>query len=165
MGHVAYAATDNSAHANPLHETMLQVMAVCNNAYLGDGGYSGDATDGALMLYANANGVLRQLRNVTRVAEEPFSSVSKRMVMVAMPDGETAPVAFLKGAPEVVLEMCDRIMVDGEILEMSENQHAKVIDEYRLLAGRGERGLAFAWRPTEGDMCPRTGTCLLVWSV
>ncbi len=157
IGHESYAATDQTVQGNPVLGTMLQVMAVCNNAYLVDGGYSGDATDGALLLYANSNGVLNKLRDVERLAEEPFSSASKRMVMVAIPKGEETPVAFLKGAPEVVMEMCDRIMVDGHIVAMDDEQHAKVIDEYRALAGRGERGLAFAWRPTEGDYIPGDG--------
>jgi len=157
IGHQSYGANDSSLRENPLLGAILQIMAVCNDAYLVDGGFSGDATDGALLFFANRVGDLDQLRRVRSVAEEPFNYAQRRMITVAVPEEEAAPVAFLKGAPEVVLDMCDRIMINGDILELDARQHDKVIDAYRRMAARGERGLGFAKRGVEGDGIPAGG--------
>ncbi|MDJ0627664.1 MAG: HAD-IC family P-type ATPase [Rhodobacter sp.] len=157
MGYRSYAATDRTIRDDPVLPAILQIMAICNNAYLTDGGYSGDATDGALLLFANRVGDLDALRNVREVEEEPFNYAKRRMITVAVPDGAAEPEAFLKGAPEAVLEMCDRIMLDGDVVEFDAQKRARVIDDYRDMAARGERGLGFARRPSPDGGIPEDG--------
>ncbi len=158
IGHRAYAHDDPAMARNPVLGVMLQVMAVCNSAVLtGPDKFSGDATDGALLLFANKVGDLASLRRGRKVGEEPFNYALRRMITVTEPEGEDQPVAFLKGAPEVVLDMCDRIMVNGDILDLDAQQRASVIDDYRALAGRGERGLGFARRVADRPGVPTAG--------
>jgi sodium/potassium-transporting ATPase subunit alpha len=54
--------------------------------------------------------------------------------------------SYLKGAPEVLLEMCDRIMVEGKKKELTEKDKRELEDEYLKMAKRGERVLAYAFR-------------------
>ena len=64
----------------------------------------GDPTEGALVVVASKGGLKAEetRRAAPRVEEFPFSSERKRMTTIhAMPDGRL--VAFMKGAPEVVL--------------------------------------------------------------
>jgi len=157
LGRQSYRVDDPALTADPISKPLLQTMAICNNAYLTDNGYSGDATDGALLLFANDKADVRSLIDVNDISEEPFSSVSKRMISVVSDKQSDATTAYLKGAPEVVLDMCDRVMINGEILELTPSRRSQVIDDYRTLAGRGERGLAFASRPTEGAAVPEDG--------
>ena len=42
--------------------------------------------------------------------------------------------------------MCDSIMLDGRIEQLTQQRREAVIDDYRRMAGRGERGLGYAWR-------------------
>ena len=63
----------------------------------------------------------------------------------------------MKGAPEVVLDMCDRIMLDGRIERLTRPRRKAVIDDYEKMAGRGERGLAYAWRDTSDNDLPEDG--------
>ncbi len=155
-----YPANDTTLPAEPLLQPLLKVMTVCNNAYLSDGGYSGGATDGALLLFANVQTDIDALRDVHAIAEQPFNSTSKRMITVVTPQSGD-PEAYLKGAPEVVLGMCDRILLDGESVELTPTQRSHVIDSYRQLAGRGERGLAFAMRAASGRHVPEDGYVFL----
>ncbi len=152
-----YSADDRSVTDDPVCALLLKTMTVCNSAYLSDGGYSGDATDGALLMFADAVSDVDRLRDVTEIAEQPFSSASKRMITVAEPKDGGGPVAYLKGAPEVVLAMSDRIMLDGEVVQLTPSRRNHVIDDFRRLAGRGERGLAFAMRPVDEAVVPEDG--------
>jgi sodium/potassium-transporting ATPase subunit alpha len=137
----------------------LRTACICNNAYLTETGFSGDATEGALLLFAADHADVSALRAVTEIAERPFNSAAKRMIVVA--DDGAGPNAYLKGAPEVVLAMCDRVAVNGEALPLTEERRAEAIDAYRQLAARGERGLGFALRPAESDTVPEDGYLFL----
>ena len=90
---------------------MLTGGLLCSDATLGDDAgrwfVKGDPTEGALVVLAAKAG-LRQRETRTSAPgspEFPFSSERKRMTTVhRMPDGRH--LAFVKGAPEVLLERC-----------------------------------------------------------
>ena len=159
LGGVEFRATDAAIAGAPSFDRLLKVMCVCNNAYLTDRGFAGDATEGALLLFARDHADVAALRKVEEIAEQPFNSNTKRMITVT--DAGAGPEADLKGAPEVVLEMCDRIVLNGDELPLTVERRAEVIDAYRKLAGRGERGLAFAARPCGRDEVPEEGYLFL----
>lgn len=161
VGGEEYRASDRQLiEGAPAFDRLLAVMCICNNAYLtGEDGFSGDATEGALLLFARNHGDPEAHAKVEEIAEQPFNSVTKRMILVADPgDG---PKAYLKGAPEVVLEMCDRIALDGRDYPLTAERRAEVIQTYRALAGRGERGLAFALRDCSRSEVPEAGYVFL----
>lgn len=135
----------------------LEAMVLCNNADLVDDGYIGDATEGALLLCAKRFTDVSALRKAEELAEQPFNSASKRMITVAKPVGTALPRAYLKGAPEVVLDMCSAIVRNGETIPLDAEQRDAVMESYRRLAARGERGLAFAWRESETGEVPEQG--------
>lgn len=77
----------------------------------------GDPTEGALVVAAAKAGLQKPALNMAqpRMQEIPFSSESKRMTTIHAVNGKLA--AYAKGAPEVILESCGRIMTDaGEVL-------------------------------------------------
>ena len=139
----------------PVIGRLLQVMCVCNNAYLTEDGFAGDGTEGALLLFAQSHADVDALRHVEEIAEQPFNSITKRMITVT--DDGSGPQAYLKGAPEVVLAMCDRIALDGQEYDLTADRREDVIQNYRDLARRGERGLAFAARSCDRREVPEDG--------
>jgi P-type Ca2+ transporter type 2C len=75
----------------------------------------GDPTEGALVVAAAKAGLQKAALDATqpRMHEVPFSSETKRMTTIHAADGGLA--AYAKGAPEVILESCDRVLTaDGE---------------------------------------------------
>lgn len=157
LGGQEYAATDRGISDNPGLIRILRVMALCNDADLADGGFSGDATDGALLMCVNELADLEEIRRARTIAEQPFNSAAKRMITVTRAAADETAHAHLKGAPEVVLEMCDQIMIDGETVPLNPARRDQVIDSYGKLAARGERGLAFAYRPVADAGVPEEG--------
>jgi sodium/potassium-transporting ATPase subunit alpha len=64
----------------------------------------------------------------------------------ATPEG---PTLFCKGAPEMVVPLCDRILADGEIRPFDSGLRTKVRQAQETMAGQGLRVIAMSYRPLE----------------
>lgn len=159
LGGRTYDRDDDVPGDDPVLQRALEVMALCNGALLVDGGFSGDATDGAMLMYVDAVADLAEIRRAPLIAELPFNYATRRMIVTAgnPADDTSTATAYVKGAPEVVLDMSDRVMLNGDIMPMTAARRAEAIDAYRGMAGRGERGLALAFREVGGPELPETG--------
>jgi len=107
----------------------------------------GDPTEGALVVAAVKAGFHQaemRLEN-TRIEEIPFSSERKRMTTIhQMADGKRT--AFMKGAPEVVLEKSSHILMDGEIRELGGREKGEILKANEEMAQAALRVLGFAYR-------------------
>lgn len=124
---------------------LLRCGAYCNNSEeaheTDDKEYIGDPTEIAVLVSAAKAGIEKE--EVERLREIPFSSERKRMTVVV--DGES-PKAYMKGAPEVVMERCDRVLMDGEPEELTEEMRSKILEENENFAGEALRVLGFAYK-------------------
>jgi len=129
---------------------LLQVAALVGDAQLvkDDAGdlwhIKGDPTEGALVVAAAKAGWEHNqlLESAPRLAETPFTAESKRMTTVhAAPDGTFACV---KGAPEVLLPVCDRQLTADGVVSLESGGREALLEKARELAGRALRVLAIA---------------------
>jgi len=157
IGDNVYAADDRSVLGDPGLAPAWRAMTLCNNAHLIDGSFSGDATEAALLRYADSMRPVANLEGYRRLDERPFDSTLKHMITLHEAPGGAGCEVYLKGAPEVVLEMCDRVTMDGEVLPLTTVRRGHVLDGYRGMAGRGERGLALAWQEAASGSIPEGG--------
>nr|GMD85670.1 putative calcium-transporting ATPase 11, plasma membrane-type [Ipomoea batatas] len=83
---------------------------------------------------------------------EPFNSEKKKMsVLVALPDGTIR--AFCKGAAEIVLRMCDRVIDgNGEFVHLSGGQVENITNIITEFASEALRTLCLAFKDIE-DGC------------
>lgn len=132
-------------------ELLLTIGALCNDASLvkreGRWMVDGDPTEGALIVAATKGGVRKEEldREYPRVGEIPFSSERKRMTTIhKRPDG--TKVAYAKGAPEIVIELCSRIMVNKKVRRMTTEDKLSILDMNKKMAGEGLRVLAMAYK-------------------
>ncbi|AFT67652.1 HAD-IC family P-type ATPase [Cycloclasticus sp. P1] len=132
-----------------------RVMTLCNNAHLdSELKYSGDSTEVALLAYAEKLTSIKDIVQTKRLAEKSFTSEDKYMVTVnESPEGDHFH-AYLKGAPEVVMAMCDQIHLNGQKVAFTDAYRKQVVEQYMSLAERGERGLALAYRNLDSDGIP-----------
>jgi magnesium-transporting ATPase (P-type) len=97
------------------HRALLALLTCgyyCNDAHLGDTGNSGDPTEVALKVAGAKAGV--DAEAVDRLVEIPFDSNDKFMAVLVQHDDQR--FILVKGAPEVVIDMCTTAMVrDGRI--------------------------------------------------
>src|SRR5262245_3282325 len=141
------------AGKDPVLQLMGRVSTLCNDAELfqQDGAWKveGDPTEGALYPFASKLGMDREaeLAASPRIDAIPFESEHKFMATLHRPtsDGE---VLFVKGAPEVILEHCDRQQTAaGQAVSLDRAHFMQASDR---LAAQGERVLALAWLQNPG---------------
>jgi len=116
---------------DPVLNLMGRVSMLCNDADIlqeeGAWKVQGDPTEGALYPYGNKLGVERMAEQTAypRIDAIPFESEHKFMATLhKAADGRQ--VLFVKGAPEVILEHCDRQAIDGQTAERSEEHTSEL---------------------------------------
>ena len=113
-------------------KTFLRAMALCNDTEKTSEGLSGDPTETALVAYAEDCGYdyHKLLADYPRVDEIPFDSVRKLMTTVNEHDGVRE--ANVKGASDMLLPLCTKIMVGDEVRDIT----GKDVEEIRKANSR-----------------------------
>ncbi len=104
----------------------------------------GDPTEAALKVLAYKAG-LRESEE--RVGEIPFSSERKRMSTIHRT--EEGFLMYVKGAPEIVISLSTRILVDGREEPLTPELREAVLAAVEQMASQGLRNLGFAYKPVE----------------
>lgn len=145
------------ARRDPSLQTLLKTGVLCNEASLqrenGTWHVIGDPTEGTLLTLAAKADIWKKSEEESnpRIGEISFDAIRKRMTTIhATGDGES--VAYVKGAPEGVLALCSRVLLDGEERSLSDRERKRVLDENGSLASEALRVLALAYRSLPLDL-------------
>ncbi|HSF47270.1 MAG TPA: HAD-IC family P-type ATPase, partial [Burkholderiales bacterium] len=141
------------AGKDPVLHLLGRVSMLCNDAELfqqeGVWKVEGDPTEGALYPFATKLGMNRQAEQKAypRIDAIPFESEHKFMATLHK-SGDGKQILLVKGAPEVILEHCDRQQTrDSKAAPLDRERFAEASDR---LAGQGERVLGLAWLEDPG---------------
>jgi Ca2+-transporting ATPase len=146
----------NGEEINPAEEAgmelLLRIGSLCSNVRLtrDDSGrwtIRGDPTEGALLVAAEKMGIGQDTieNEYPRLHEIPFSSERKRMTTVHVePSGDK--VAYLKGAPEIVLERSTHIFREGREEILSDDKKKEILTFNEKMAGNALRVLGMAYK-------------------
>ncbi|HOP85737.1 MAG TPA: cation-translocating P-type ATPase [Syntrophorhabdaceae bacterium] len=141
---------------------LLYGALLCNDAKLeenenkGDGKafrMIGDPTEGAMVVAGEKAGLKKteMEKKLPRVMEIPFDSDRKRMTTIhEIKDSlfiDSPYIAFIKGAPDVILNLSDRIVYNDEIVPMSEEKRNEILEMNHEMASQALRVLAVAFKP------------------
>ena len=148
---------------------LLQGGMLCNDAILeekvaeaGDRSWHilGDPTEGAMVVAAAKGGLWRteMQKAFPRIQEIPFDSDRKRMTTIhrhdethdrISPSGFRYPscIAFVKGAPDIVLDLCGRVLHNGQAVDLTEEKRQAILGQNHDMASNALRILGVAYRP------------------
>jgi Ca2+-transporting ATPase len=133
----------------------LQAGFLASNASVvsEDGVWSvvGDPTEGALKVAAIKANLDDDLvsDSYKRIDELPFDSDKKYMAVSIRKEDEEC--VYLKGAPEVVLDMCESFKTNGEIKSLDTDKKKELLKRNTEIANEGLRVLALAYKPKEKE--------------
>jgi sodium/potassium-transporting ATPase subunit alpha len=98
-----------------------------------------------IALFEMAEHFVSPVPDCKKLDEIPFDVSRMRLSTVhALPDG---PMLFCKGAPEMLMPLCSRILADGHISQFDSDLRSKVREAQEAMAGRGLRVIAMSYRP------------------
>ncbi|TSC99223.1 MAG: Ca2+-transporting ATPase [Candidatus Peregrinibacteria bacterium Greene1014_49] len=105
---------------------------------------AGDPTEGALVVAAAKAGLYRGdlEKQAPRIGEIPFTSETKRMVTLHKTDN--GHIAYAKGAPEMLLPLCNRIWGESGEETLSNERREEILAAATTMASQALRVLAIA---------------------
>ncbi len=131
-------------------QNLFLIGALCNRSHLINKGrksiLQGDPTEIALSEMSEAHGFSSEKLKKTyeEVYEIPFSSTRKMMSVVYKIKDDK--VMLTKGAPEILVKKCDRILINGRTTRLTEKAKADLLEKNKEMASNGLRVLGFAYR-------------------
>ena len=133
-------------------KSLLKIAVLCNDSKLEKNlqtdtwAVKGDPTEGALIVAGAKAGINKEDvdNQEPRIAEIPFSSERKRMTTIHA--AKERRTAYMKGAPEIVLNHCNRILLDGEVIQLSKEIQIRVLKATESMANKALRNLGFAFK-------------------
>ncbi|HNV26502.1 MAG TPA: cation-translocating P-type ATPase [Nitrospira sp.] len=139
---------------------LLWSAVLCNGSSLraAEGSWTvvGDPTEGALLVAGGKAGWRKEdlERAHPLQAEIPFDSERKMMTMIRRSEGRA--VAYVKGAPDVVLDLCDSYMTKtGDVAPLSDSMRRSMVSRNQQFAQQALRVVALARRVLD----PEPATC------
>jgi len=133
--------------------TLFKAATLCNDAKLEKETETerwiikGDPTEGALVVAVAKAGLWKEEleKEAPRMGEIPFTSERKRMTTVHIISSKKK-IAYMKGAPEIVLERCTKILVNGKVRKITEEDRTKILKVNEAMASQALRNLGFAFK-------------------
>lgn len=116
----------------------------------------GDPTEACLGVVAQKAGLKTEdlIRQYPRLRELPFDSRRKRMSTIHQletPINGASRIAYVKGAPKEVMELCSQVKDNGECREIREEDRQRIMEANDKYARNGLRVLAVAYRLISKD--------------
>ncbi len=133
-------------------QTLLSIATLTNDADLDktQEGYKviGDPTEGALITLAGKGSITRKDLNLEypRIEEIPFDSGRKMMTTFHENYIPNKVVSFTKGAPDIIIDKCSHISIDGKVKEFDDNLKKEVLNVNSLFSRDALRVLAFSYK-------------------
>jgi len=144
--------------ANTALEQLLKIGALCNDAKLekvnqGEDSSNwrilGDPTEGALVVAAAKAGLFTSEleKDQPRLKEIPFDSDRKLMTTIHPWDGKY--VAYVKGAPDVLISRSKYIFKANQVQPLTQDDIEEISKANKAMASHALRVLALAYRPLD----------------
>ena len=125
-------------------EKLLNAMVLCNDSVKNENSYLGDPTEIALTVFAEQCGKNKKEvdKNYRRIGEIPFDSTRKLMTTVNINDKNV--VSYTKGAPDVILNKCTKVMINGQVVPLTKTITKEIEQANKQMGSDALRVLGFA---------------------
>ena len=133
-------------------EMLLRIGYLCNNAKLvkekGKHQIIGDPTEGSLRVLAEKGKYTEKYfeDNFKFIDELPFDSDRKCMSVMFNNKRNNKKEAYVKGAPDLFLKKCDRILIGGKVRKITKNDRDRILQNNKEFAQNALRILALAYK-------------------
>ncbi len=140
-------------------ELLFRSSILCNDSRLNHNErweIFGDPTEGALLVSAGKAGFKKSEMEdrFPRIDEIPFDSERKCMTTIHRVNEENT--AYIKGAPDVILNHCKYISINGQVKDITGEDRKKILDVNHKMASKALRVLGFAYKSLDEKYTPKS---------
>jgi len=140
-------------------ELLFRSSTLCNDSRLNHNErweIFGDPTEGALLVSAGKAGFKKSEMEdrFPRIDEIPFDSERKCMTTIHRVNEENT--AYIKGAPDVILNHCKYISINGQVKDITGEDRKKILDVNHKMASKALRVLGFAYKSLAEKYTPKS---------
>lgn len=142
----------NEININKNEDSLLvEGMVLCNDATSTKESKTGDPTEIALIDVGNKFSIFKSDLNHIhkRINEIPFASDRKLMTTVNFYEDKYK--VFTKGAIDSILKITDKILIDGNILPLTDEIKNNIIDSSNHMSNQALRVLALAYKDLDNS--------------
>jgi Ca2+-transporting ATPase len=136
-------------------ELLLQIGALNNDAHIEKEGNNykvfGDPTEGALLVALQKFGIHPSQLSKQMPRQDEIEFTSERKIMTTIHTASGKKVAYMKGAPDVLIEKCNQQMVDGRPKRFTTKDKKAILDQNEKFANQALRVLGFAYKEIKGS--------------
>ncbi len=138
------ASNDKTLYLTALAGAMCNNACVSKDADSGQWKVIGDPTEGAFIVLAGKMGTDLKAENdkTPRIHEVFFDSSRKRMTTVH--SDQKKMFSYSKGASEILLDLCDNIMVDGKVRPLTDGDRKKILENAEAMSKEALRVMGTA---------------------
>ena len=141
-------------HYGSDEKLLANAMSLCSDAEFDVEAKTaiGEPTECALVNYAETLDLSKNVQKhlFVRIGEVPFDSMRKMMTTVHK-DESGAIIQFTKGAPDEILKRCNTVLVNGEIVALTDEKRAEILAANKGMADKALRVLAAAQKPLSAE--------------
>ncbi|MBI4127195.1 cation-translocating P-type ATPase [Candidatus Peregrinibacteria bacterium] len=147
-------------------QMLLNISVLCNNSRLlredGQWTITGDPTEACLLTLAGKGGMRAETVNkkYPRISEMVFDSERKRMSTINKMGSKI--LLLCKGAPDSILKVSDKVLLDGRVVKLSPEMKEKFIKMNEEYAAAALRVLCFAYKEIGNHEKPSEKNLILV---
>jgi Ca2+-transporting ATPase len=136
-------------------KNLIITGVLCNNSSLekeqGQWIIQGEPTEGSLVVLGYKTGIKKKKfdKNYARIKEFPFDPTRKCMSTIHKYENKKR--AFVKGAPEVIINKCKYISKKGKVQKLTKNEKKTLLQNSHKLAEKALRILALAYKDVKNN--------------
>ncbi len=137
-------------HTHPELQAMIEAGIFCNDAEIertgDDHEYKalGSPTEAALLILGAKLNIFSESYKAARISEKPFNSEKKMMSVLYEKDNDY--FVYAKGAPEVLINNCSKILHRNEAIELTLAEKEKLLAMQKEMASNAFRTLCIAYK-------------------
>ena len=133
---------------------LLKIGIMCNNARIEKQDHQihvfGDPTERALIISADRGDLFKKEETEKEVRMQEYAFSSKRKMMTIIRETNKGMVSYVKGAPGVILERCNKELVNGRVVAMNSFRKKELIGIIHEFESGALRVLGFAYKNLDG---------------
>jgi len=133
-------------------DLIYKVCLLCNDAILESEKVLGDPTEGALLVLAQKGGFSLEGKEERYPQLNEYSFDSARKMMTSINDIDGTYTVLTKGASDQLIKHCNRVLIGGEVLEMTDEYRHMILSKTEAYSQQAYRVLGYAYQTTSEPM-------------